>query len=58
MTTGIITTVAGDGDATFGGDGGPATAASLWRPWGIAFDAKGDLFIADTFNNMIRKVAR
>lgn len=58
LATGIITTVAGNGDAKYGGDGGLATEASLWRPWGIAFDGKGDLYIADTFNNLIRKVAR
>ena len=38
LATGIITTVAGDGVATFGGDGGLPAAASLKRPWGIAFD--------------------
>jgi DNA-binding beta-propeller fold protein YncE len=58
LTTGIITTVAGDGNPAFAGDGGPATAAELARPFGIAFDAAGDLYIADTFNNRIRKVVR
>jgi sugar lactone lactonase YvrE len=56
LGSGVITTVAGDGNPTFGGDGGPPTAASLHRPWGIALDAGGNLFIADTFNNRIRMV--
>ena len=48
--------MAGDGGAAFGGDGGPPREASLHRPCGIAFDAAGNLYIADTFNNRIRKV--
>jgi sugar lactone lactonase YvrE len=55
--TGVITTVAGDGNFGSGGDGGPATAASLASPAGVAVDAAGNLFIADTYNNRIRKVA-
>jgi sugar lactone lactonase YvrE len=54
--TGIITTVAGDGQFAFSGDGGPATAASLQHPDGIAIDGAGNLFIADTNNNRIRKI--
>jgi sugar lactone lactonase YvrE len=53
---GVINTVAGTGAPAFGGDGGPATSAQLWLPGGIAVDAAGNLFIADTFNNRIRKV--
>jgi sugar lactone lactonase YvrE len=56
LATGIIDTVAGTGTAGRDGDGGPARAALLQRPFGIAFDAGGDLFIADTLNNQIRKV--
>jgi hypothetical protein len=52
--TGIITTVAGNGSAGFGGDGGPASSASLSGPFGIAADAAGNLYIADTGNNRIR----
>src|SRR5439155_1415366 len=55
--TGIITTVAGNGISTFAGDGGAATGASLFRPTGVALDAGGNLYIADTGNNRIRKVA-
>jgi len=51
-----IVTVAGTGAMGFGGDGGPATSAQLANPQGIAFDAAGDLFIADTFNHRIRRV--
>jgi DNA-binding beta-propeller fold protein YncE len=58
LATGIITTVAGNGDATYGGDGGPPTAASLKRPWGITLDPAGNLYIADTKNNRIRLVMR
>ena len=52
----MITTVAGNGTAGYSGDGGPATAAELDRPQGVAVDAAGDLFIADTDNNRIREV--
>ncbi|MDM8522467.1 SBBP repeat-containing protein [Desulfococcaceae bacterium HSG8] len=55
-TTGNISTVAGDGTRGFGGDGGPATSASLYYPIGVAFDSAGNLFIADWYNHRIRKV--
>ena len=55
-TNGIITTVAGDGGAGYSGDGGAATNASLLIPEGVTVDAAGNLFIADTGNNRIRKV--
>ena len=58
LTTGIITTFAGNGQATFAGDGGNLLAASFSRPFGIAFDRDGNLYVADTFNNRIRKVVR
>ncbi|GAB4088472.1 hypothetical protein GCM10028785_11410 [Hydrogenophaga soli] len=54
--TGIISTVAGNGTAGFGGDGGVATAAQLSWPTGIAVDAAGNLYIADNQNNRVRKV--
>jgi uncharacterized protein (TIGR03437 family) len=56
-TTGIITTVAGNGTAGFSGDGGPATGAQIWGPDGVAVDASGNIFIADFNNKRIRKVA-
>ncbi|WP_026260880.1 NHL repeat-containing protein [Spirosoma luteum] len=56
-TNGIITTVAGNGTVNYGGDGGPATAASLYNPVGVAFDGTGNFYIADQQNQRIRKVA-
>ncbi len=53
---GTITTVAGNGIGTFGGDNGLATSASLFYPSGVAVDAEGSLYIADTFNHRIRRV--
>jgi hypothetical protein len=58
LTTGIINTVAGTGAAGTGGDGGSALEASLHRPFGIAFDAAGDLYIADTLNSVVRRVVQ
>jgi DNA-binding CsgD family transcriptional regulator len=54
--TGVITTVAGTGDAGYLGDGGPATSAALDSPQGIVVDVEDDLFIADTLNDRIRRV--
>ena len=56
LTTGIIATVAGNGDEGFAGDGGPALSAALNRPAGLDFDSSGQLHIADTYNHRIRKV--
>jgi sugar lactone lactonase YvrE len=56
-TDGNITTVAGNGNASFSGDGGPATQASLWYPKGLLVDAAGNLLIVDSFNSRIRMVA-
>ena len=53
---GAISTVAGDGTQGFGGDGGPATAAQLNRPTGVALDGAGNLYIAEWSNRRIRKV--
>jgi uncharacterized protein (TIGR03437 family) len=53
----IITTVAGTGDFGYSGDGGAATKATFSGPYGIDFDGSGNLYIADTFNNVIRMVA-
>ena len=55
-TNGIITTIAGNGTNGYSGDGGPATSAKLYGPSGIACDTSGNFFIADTGNNVIRKV--
>ena len=53
----IIIPVAGTGIAGFGGDGGPASQAQLNQPEGVAVDASGNLFIADTDNNRIREIS-
>ena len=55
-TNGIINTVAGDGTDGYSGDGGAATNASLHYPYGVAVDVYGNLFIADTYNSLIREV--
>ena len=55
--TGVITTVAGNGVEGFSGDGGPGTSASLWSPSGVAVDGGGNVFIADTYNHRIRRLA-
>jgi sugar lactone lactonase YvrE len=54
--TGKISTVAGNGVSGYTGDGGKATAATLWYPLGVALDSSNNLFIADDFNNVVRKV--
>jgi DNA-binding beta-propeller fold protein YncE len=56
LASGHISTIAGTGVEGYSGDGGPATQAQLNRPFGVAFDAEGDLYISDTFNSRIRKV--
>jgi hypothetical protein len=56
VSTGIISTYAGNGIAYYGGDTGPATAAFLDGPVGLAIDTAGNVFIADEFNNCIREV--
>ena len=56
--TGDIITVAGNGTPGYSGDNGPATDAELYVPHGVAIDAAGDLFIADTGNNVIREVVK
>jgi sugar lactone lactonase YvrE len=55
--TGIISTVAGSGTSGYSGDGGAATSAELYSPAGVALDSAGDLFIADTGNNVVREVS-
>jgi uncharacterized protein (TIGR03437 family) len=57
LSSGTITTVAGSGTEGFSGDASPATSASLNYPWGVAVDSSGNLYIADDFNNRIRKVS-
>jgi sugar lactone lactonase YvrE len=56
ITGGTITTFAGDGFVGDSGDGGPATSAEIVEPSGLAVDASGNLYIADSYNNRVRKV--
>jgi len=56
VSNGVITTVAGNGSANYSGDNGLATAAGVQYPAGVAVDAIGSLYIADS-SNRIRKVA-
>ncbi|MBI4764608.1 MAG: carboxypeptidase regulatory-like domain-containing protein [Deltaproteobacteria bacterium] len=56
-TSGIITTIAGSGIQGYGGDGGPAPQGALNYPEGVAIDSQGNIYIAEMFNNRIRKVS-
>lgn len=56
LTNGTITTIAGNGTPGFSGDNGPATSATLFGPLGVALDAAGSVYIADTDNERLRKV--
>ncbi len=56
-TSGTITTIAGTGSAGFSGDGGAATSAQLNFPTGVALDSLGNLYIADAYNQRVRKVS-
>jgi hypothetical protein len=55
-TDGIITTVAGTGSIGMSGDGGPAVMAELFDPQGLTLDKKGNLYIADMRNHVVRRV--
>jgi uncharacterized protein (TIGR03437 family) len=55
-TDGNVTTVVGSGLSGYSGDGGPATAARLNHPRGVAVDSAGNIYIADTYNHVIRMV--
>lgn len=54
--TQVITTIAGNGTFSFGGDGYPATSAELFNPYDVALDGSGNLYIADEQNRRIRRV--
>jgi len=56
-STGTISTIAGNGNPTYTGDYGPAASATLSTPSGVAMDGAGNLYIADTGNNAVRKIA-
>jgi sugar lactone lactonase YvrE len=54
--SGVITTVAGNGEKGFSGDGGPAVNAALNEPYGVVVDRTGNLYIADRLNRRVRRV--
>jgi DNA-binding beta-propeller fold protein YncE len=56
LKTGRITTIVGNGERGYAGDGGPALAASLNMPHELRFDKKGDLYIVERDNHVVRKV--
>jgi uncharacterized protein (TIGR03437 family) len=56
-TGGTITTVAGNGNSGYSGDGGPAANAQLFTPQGVAVDASNNVYIADTGNRVVRMVS-
>ena len=56
LRNGVITTVAGTGASTYGGDGGPAAAAKVAEPRGVAVTPDGDVIVADTGNDRLRRI--
>jgi len=56
LRTGLIRTVAGTGTSAYGGDGGPATAAKIAEPRGVAVTGDGDVIVVDTGNNRLRRI--
>lgn len=54
---GVISTIAGNGTAGFGGDNGAATSAQLNAPQGVAVDASGNVYVSDTANARVRKIS-
>ena len=53
----MVTTIAGSGTISFGGDNGPATAGMISAPWGLAEDTAGNIYIGDQSNNRVRMVS-
>lgn len=54
--TGLVSTFAGNGDTGYSGDGGPATAATMQTPYAVEADAAGNVYIADLYNHVVRRV--
>lgn len=58
LSDGAVQTIAGNGTAGFSGDGGHAISAQLNGPYGITVDAAGNVYVADSENHRIRKIAQ
>lgn len=58
LKTGVRTRVAGTGQKGYSGDGGPATAASLYEPYEVRFDRAGNMFFCERMNHVVRRVDR
>ncbi len=56
QSTNLVDFFAGNGTASYGGDGGPATQAQLENTFGVARDSSGNIYIADAYNQIIRQV--
>jgi sugar lactone lactonase YvrE len=54
--SGVVSTLAGNGEEGYSGDGGPATMAKLARPHGICVDGDGVVYVGDTLNHRVREV--
>ena len=54
--TGVISTIAGNGESGFSGDGGPATQARMNQPYGIVIDRAGNIYVADRLNGRVRRI--
>jgi hypothetical protein len=57
VMNGVVTTVGGNGQSGYSGDGGPATSAKLKSPTSIVVDSTGNLYFSDTGNNVVRKIS-
>ena len=57
-TSGVLSTVVGNGTEGYSGDGGAATSAEHYLPWSVAVDSSGNIYIGDTNNSRIREEKR
>jgi len=57
LDSGTIDAFAGTGEGSYSGDGGPATEAALYRPHDLEIGPEGDVYVADTYNNVIRAIS-